>query len=237
MLERVQDNDSLSVMTGEGELAGQRLVFCPSGVLVLPALSLLVVSDLHLEKGSAFARRGLLLPPYDTAATLARLEVALRRHAPRTVISLGDSFHDRNGAAFLPDAYRDRLNELMRERDWIWVEGNHDPEPPEGLGGLFVSELEAGGLTFRHEPERGARHEVAGHLHPAARVTRRGKSVKRACFAIDDQRLMLPAFGSTAGGLDLSHQAFRGLFDRKSLHAHLIGRDRVYSLPWNRLSA
>jgi hypothetical protein len=53
-------------------------------------------SDLHLEKGSSYAARGQLIPPYDTAATLARLAAAIARRNPATVIALGDSFHDQN---------------------------------------------------------------------------------------------------------------------------------------------
>ena len=67
-----------------------------SGALFWEEESLLVVSDLHLEKGSSFAARGMLLPPYDTVATLGRLAAVIARHDPRMVIALGDSFHDRN---------------------------------------------------------------------------------------------------------------------------------------------
>ncbi len=57
---------------------------------------------MHLEKGSSFAmRRSLMLPPYDSAATLAALADACRRYAPRRLIALGDSFHDRHASARL----------------------------------------------------------------------------------------------------------------------------------------
>ena len=54
-----------------------------SGALWWPERATLVVADLHLEKGSAYAAKGQLLPPYDTDATLKRLEQTL---APRSVI-------------------------------------------------------------------------------------------------------------------------------------------------------
>jgi len=208
-----------------------------SGVLWLPDSGALVVSDLHLEKGAAYARRGMLLPPYDTAATLARLGEAIARYNPRLVISLGDSFHDRTGSAHLPKGYRDELHALQRGRDWTWIEGNHDPDRPEGLAGAWCSELHVGTLVFRHEPNQGAADgEVAGHLHPAARVVRRGKGVRRPCFASDGKRLLMPAFGSTTGGLELRHPAMRGLFNRDQLVAHLIGRERIYSVAFNRMN-
>ena len=55
------------------DVAGVDLLADLSGALFWEEQSLLVVSDLHLEKGSSFAARGVLLPPYDTVATLAGL--------------------------------------------------------------------------------------------------------------------------------------------------------------------
>ena len=56
----------------------------PAGALYWPEQGLLAVAELHLEKGSSFAARGVLLPPYDTAATLARL-ARLIAHGPSRV--------------------------------------------------------------------------------------------------------------------------------------------------------
>mgnify|MGYP001497761240 CR=1 FL=1 len=224
------------VRSVEFDLNGTRVVCGHEGVLYVPEARLLVVSDLHLEKGAAFARRGMLLPPYDTAATLARLGSALLRYRPQTVVSLGDSFHDRVGSAHLPAPYRDALRELQAGRDWIWIEGNHDPDAPVGLSGEFHAEFHVETLALRHEPSKGnAPGEIAGHLHPAARVVRRGKGVRRACFASDGTRLVMPAFGATTGTLELRHAALRSLFDCGRLTAHLIGRDRIYSVAYHRM--
>lgn len=221
----------------EIELNGTAVVCAYEGVAYLPGSRILVISDLHLEKGAAHARRGLMLPPYDTAATLARLQVAVARFAPSCIISLGDSFHDRKGSAHLPAIYRDALAAVQSGRDWIWIEGNHDPEPPQGLAGQFHAAFHAETLTFRHAPSKTpVAGEVAGHLHPVARVVRRGKGVRRACFAADGTRMLMPAFGSTTGGLLLEHPAIRPLFDREKLSAHLIGAERIYSIPYRRLA-
>ncbi len=218
-------------------LAGVEAVCEPSGALWLPEFSLLAVSDLHLEKGAAFARRRQFLPPYDTAATLGLLEMAVARRNPRIVLSLGDSFDDRVGSAHLPPPLRARLAALMRGRQWIWITGNHDPDGVEGLEGEVMAQALLGGLTFRHEPLVGvARGEVAGHLHPAAAVTRRQKTVRRPCFASDGERLLMPAFGVMTGGLDLRHRAFTGLFDKARLTAHLLNAGRIHSIPFTRLS-
>ncbi|OLP53241.1 metallophosphatase [Rhizobium rhizosphaerae] len=209
----------------------------PSGALFLPAQAMLIVSDLHLERGAAFARRGSLLPPYDTLAQLARLEQVIARHDPKHVLSLGDTFHDRRGAAMMPTHFREQLDGMMRGREFIFILGNHDPDGVADLPGVVASVLHLDGLTFRHEPSAGqAPGEIAGHLHPSASVTRRGGTVRRPCFASDGQRLIMPAFGTLAGGLDLDHKTMRGLFDRRRLTAHLLGRDRVYSVRYDSLA-
>src|SRR3954447_25931729 len=123
-----------------------------SGALFWEQQRLLVVSDLHLEKGSSFAARGVLLPPYDTAATLGRLAAVIARHDPRMVIALGDSFHDRRAHQRLSETDRDAISALQARRDWIWISGNHDPALPSDLGGVVASEVCIGPIAFRHEP-------------------------------------------------------------------------------------
>ena len=215
--------------------AGAGFVADPSGALLWPEQALLVVADLHLEKGSSIARRGSLLPPYDTRATLACLEAVLARHAPRTVISLGDGFHDRDASLRLPVEDRARLAALVARHDWIWLVGNHDPRPPAGLGGRSETEREVAGTTFRHIPaSRPDGPEIAGHLHPSARVTARGRRLARPCFVWDDRRMILPALGSYTGGLDVFDPAIAGLF-AGGFEVALLGDQRVHPLPQARL--
>ncbi|GAJ95057.1 hypothetical protein RRH01S_10_00680 [Rhizobium rhizogenes NBRC 13257] len=217
---------------------GVAAVCDPLGALYLPDAGILVVSDLHLEKGAAFARRGMLLPPYDTLATLTVLAAVISRYDPKLVVSLGDNFHDRVGSEHLPEEFRSLIVTMARGREWIWINGNHDPDGTVDLPGQSVDEMHYGGLTFRHEPKLGRQAgEIAGHLHPSATVRRREKSIRRPCFATDGARLLMPAFGVMTGGLDLRHKAMTGLFDRENLIAHLLGRDRIYSVRFGNLSA
>jgi len=210
-------------------VAGVVLEAFPEGALWWADRRLLVVADLHFEKGSAFARRGQMLPPYDTAETLARLARLIARLAPRTVVALGDSFHDDGGAARLSQRDRAALATLQAGREWIWIAGNHDQAAPDGLGGAHLDELAIGPVVFRHEPGSGETYgEVAGHLHPAARVAGRGKWVRRRCFVGDGDRLVLPAFGAYAGGLNVLDRAFAGLFRAAGFRAFMLGEDRVY---------
>jgi DNA ligase-associated metallophosphoesterase len=216
-------------------LGGELLELDPSGVLVWPRLGLVAVADMHLEKGSAFARRGTLLPPYDTLATLVRLEAVLRRLKPHIVASLGDGFHDACGPDHLSDELCQHLRRLTSACRWIWIRGNHDPDPPHGLGGVGLPELRLSGLTFRHAPT-GEAGEIAGHLHPKGRVASSRLRLSRPCFAADAERLLLPAFGSFTGGLNVLDPAIAGLF-RAGFAAFLLGTERVFRVPHDRLEA
>jgi len=209
-------------------LAGIPLLADPRGALYWSDQGLLAVADLHLEKGSSFAARGQLLPPYDTATTLARLSHLITDYAPRCVVALGDSFHDGGGPARLGAGDRKNLQIMQRGREWIWIAGNHDPEPADGIGGSFTDALTVGPLTFRHLPN-GAPGEVSGHLHPVARISHRGRAVSRRCFAADKTRMVMPAFGAFAGGLNVRDTAFADLFGTLAFTAHLLGDGRLYS--------
>lgn len=215
-------------------MAGRELIADPSGALFVADERMLVVADLHLEKSSSFARRGMLLPPYDTSLTLARLAAVVARLAPRVVVALGDSFHDEDAHRRLRPHDASALAAAMAGRDWIWIAGNHDPAP-RGLGGDVVAELATGALTLRHEPRRGpAAGEIAGHLHPCARVRGISGSARARCFVTCGSRLVMPAFGALAGGLDLDHPAFAPVFATRPVVAHVLGRERVWRVPGER---
>ena len=207
-------------------LAGELLTPLPEGALWWARENVLVVSDLHLEKGSSYAARGQMLPPYDTSATLALVERLCGQLRPQTVISLGDSFHDRAAELRLPEDCTMRIQTLTAAHDWVWVEGNHDPDPPQYLGGRAEKTLHIGPLVFRHEPT-GEAGEVAGHLHPAAKINGRGRLVRRRCFASDGARLVMPAMGAFTGGLNVLDAAFVPIFPEGAM-TFALGRDRVF---------
>jgi hypothetical protein len=209
---------------------GERLLLEAAGALWWPDERTLVFADLHFEKGSAFARSGQMLPPYDTRTTLRRMGSLIDRHAPHRIIALGDSFHDQGGADRL-DAYeRECLGHFGRSAEWIWIAGNHDPAPPSWLGGRVCEEIAIGGLVFRHEPSPApAAGEIAGHLHPCKNVTRRGRTMRHRCFASDESRLVMPAFGAYTGGLDVRDRAVRTLFGTEFI-SYVLGARRVYAI-------
>jgi len=203
----------------------------PEGALWWAEGRTLLVADLHLEKGSAFARRGRPLPPYDSAATLARLAALLRRLPAERVVCLGDSFHDAEAAARLGVAELADLRGLMSGRDWVWIAGNHDPAPPAALGGRVSEELVLGPLLLRHAAEAGpVAGEVSGHFHPKASVRHRLGRFTGRCFVSDGRRVILPAFGAYAGGLDVLDPAIARLFP-EGFEVRLLARGRVRTFP------
>ncbi len=220
-----------------GDLAitvnGENVLLDASGAAFVNAHSTLIFADLHFEKGSSYARGRQFLPPYDTVATLLRMAQAIARHKPARVIALGDSFHDMGAADRFDSGHREQLLSLCKTTHFTWISGNHDPVPPSWLGGEVAETLRLGGLVFRHEPlsalEPG---EVAGHLHPCARVSKWGRSVRRRCFVSDGLRLILPSFGAYTGGLDVGDAAIGSLFTN-TFHAYMLGSSRVYAIPRN----
>jgi uncharacterized protein len=213
----------------ETSLAGTACALDLSGALYLPDEATLVVADLHLEKGSSFARRGSLLPPYDTRTTLAMLAAVIARYAPRRIVALGDSFHDVGGPDRLDGADAQALAALQIGREWIWIAGNHDPELPAQIGGQVLESLAAGRLILRHHPTAGEACEIAGHLHPVGKVVLRGGGVRRRCFVTSGTRCVMPAFGAYAGGLNVCDPVFAPLFP-SGFMAHLIGAERLFSI-------
>jgi DNA ligase-associated metallophosphoesterase len=219
---------------------GELCVLRCSGALWLPAHGTLVAGDLHLEKGSAFAARGQMLPPYDSRATLAKLEAEIAELGPARVVLLGDSFHDSRSIGRMAADDRDALERLAEGRDWVWLEGNHDREAltqadvaaVTRLPGRVVGDMALGALFLTHEPMPDAQAgEVAGHLHPCARVVAHARMVRRACFVTDGHRLILPAFGAFTGGLNVLDAAIASLFVERPMVAAL-GKDRVHALSW-----
>lgn len=218
---------------------GVSLIADLSGALYRPDKEMLIVADLHFEKASAFAARGVALPPYDTAASLQRLAAAFEQFRPRAFVSLGDAFHDDDWPSRMTQADRDRLTQLTGAVETVWVTGNHDPRPPLGLPGKGMEVFRNENLVMRHEPiVRGGDFEageLAGHLHPCAKLRQRGRNLRRRCFVHDDARAILPAFGALTGSLNVRDEAFDGLFEGADYQAIMVGAARLAAIQPRRL--
>lgn len=206
--------------------AGHDLTLHPSGALFWPDEGWLIVSDLHLEKGSHFARRGFFLPPYDTHKTLADLEAVCARTQCRRLLLLGDCFHDAQGYARLNEDDRAVFSALLIH-DPIWIHGNHDGEfVPPGFTG--AQEFTHRGLVFRHQAQPGAQAEISGHYHPKAELLFHGSRLSRRCFIEDGRKMILPAFGAYTGGMAVTDPVVRALFTAPARH-YILGQDKVYA--------
>lgn len=208
-------------------LAGNTLQPRLSGALFWPTEKALLVADLHLEKAAAFAAKGSFLPPYDSRATLKRLQSDIDETQPERVILLGDSFHRDEGATSLGLEERTQLDQMSANRDWVWIAGNHDPAAHQ-LAGTCTARLMLANLELVHEPTLSDHPQIAGHLHPAAKLEGNGHTVRRPCFVSDGTRLILPSFGVLTGGLSIFHPAFDGLLDHKNLHVIMRGKRELY---------
>lgn len=207
-----------------------------SGALFWRAENTLLVADLHFEKMASFARRGQLLPPYDTGLTLARLEADLHMTGAKKLVALGDSFHRADSATQMQASDRLRLDGLMDGVDWTWIAGNHDPTSHD-LVDAPRADLELLGVLMRHEPQKSGPAHIAGHLHPAARVRLNGRSVRRPCFVTDGRLMIMPAYGASTGSLNILSPAFSGLLDKSKLQVVMLGTDRVFAVNPRRLCA
>jgi len=214
-------------MTHRFALGPAQLVALPSGALHWPDEGLLVVSDLHLGKSERLARRGGgLLPPYETRATLQKLDLDIEQTGSRRILCLGDSFDDLTAADNLPEDDQLWLIRLMAGRDWIWVQGNHDAGPA-AIGGSHRAEITLNHLAFRHIATAQT-SEISGHYHPKARLP--GRSAP--CFLIDAARVIMPAYGAFTGGLWCDHPDLAALMGPRA-RAVLTG-SRCLVMPMHR---
>lgn len=183
--------------------AEQEMRLVQGRALFWPRESALLVADLHLEKGSSFARFGQMIPPYDSRETLERLALALRETGARRVFCLGDSFHDAKGADRLEPHAAGMVAALTRAVDWVWITGNHDSAMAGAAAGEWLEEACVSGIHLRHEARAGeAGAEISGHFHPRLRIVARGRRIARACAVSTGHRLILPAYGAFTGGMD-----------------------------------
>lgn len=208
------------------------------GALYVPDFETLLIADLHLEKASSLARRGVHLPPYDTRSTLETLRLSIEWSRPRRVVFLGDSFHDPEGASRLDADDRRTLATILSDLDVVWLVGNHDPVPAPELGGRSGTMLALGPLVLRHAPSTplNGEYEIAGHLHPAAALAQRGRLIRCRCHAGDERRIVMSAYGSFTGGLSVASDAFAPVFESDNFFVWMLGGRAVHRFPASRVS-
>jgi len=197
-------------MTRNISFGGQDFCVAGDAALYWPDQRALLVADLHLEKASAYARGGQMLPPYDSLSTLQDLSQLADSCDAHSVICLGDNFHDMGGEQRLGGDAADLLRALTQQFDWTWITGNHDPHLSGRWGGHSVVEYQTASIILRHEADpTDIRPEISGHFHPKYRAVMRRRSVSRRCFVQTPTKIIMPAFGALTGGMDAGHGAIR----------------------------
>lgn len=218
------------------EIAGLLLVLDQAGVAYAPDEATLLVADLHFEKASSLGCRGIYLPPYDSLDTLNKLGDSVAQYQPKTIICLGDSFHDRFGHARMDTTVTEGISKLASGRDWVWISGNHDSDGKGVLPGSVCQEHKLQNVVLRHEPQFvEGEFEIAGHLHPCARIEQRGRSLRRRCFAINQSHMVLPAFGVLTGSLNVLDKAYKGMMAGINAKAVMLGQSGAFPINAGRL--
>lgn len=178
--------------------AGTGFVAMGNGALFCPSHSMLIVADLHLGKSERMARRGgALLPPFETRDTLSRLGTAINTTQARSVFMLGDVFDDTPARDALTAADNALWQDVTAQANCTILAGNHDPT---GQAEALLDQI-----TLRHIADRGP--DISGHFHPKARLN----GVTRPAFLLGQNHLILPAFGTFTGGLDVYNPAYAAL--------------------------
>lgn len=214
-------------------LCGKAFVADAVGALYWPAECTLIVSDLHLEKGSYLSEDSVQLPPFDTRSAFEKLEEAIDRWSPERVVALGDSFC---GGPPLSIYDMDWLRDLMEGREWIWAAGDDGRQIPEGVGGSICSQYSLGGLRFRHEPTPAlVGHEIAGGRHPVARVVEYGHVIRTRCYVSNGLRLVMPSMGVYSSGLNVLDEAFTPLLGREGLFVWVLTNGKAYPVAAGQL--
>ena len=208
------------------KFAGHEFRPHPCGSLYWPAEDILIISDLHLEKGSSFVKRGLFLPPYDTTETLEKLQAICEKVQPRTLLFLGDVFHDHKALERMQETDRRILESLISHYKMVWIEGNHDPATaPQGID--VLQDFKIQNIIFRHIAGEDEGFEMSGHYHPCIKFSHKGQKVRRPCFLVSERKLIMPSFGAFTGGLDIHEEALQSVIG-PTFKAYAMGHKNVH---------
>ena len=198
-------------------LVGEKLTALPTGSLFWEEMGILCVSDLHLGKTHRLNRFGAgALPPYENIDTLKRLQEDIHNTNPSCVICLGDSFDDPLAEKSLSTNEIDSLKILQNGRDWIWISGNHDPYISCKYGN-YLNSFSKSAITFRHIALRGENGEVSGHYHPKISVKLSNATIARACFVADQNKVIMPAYGTYTGGMSVRSNEIKELVEPNAI--------------------
>lgn len=178
------------------------MILLAERAMVWPSENTLIVSDLHWGKSGHFRKHGIAIPANTQQQDEIRLATLIRTHHIERLIIAGDLFHSRQNKEVDSFSYwREKHSAL----DIHLVAGNHDILPKEKYLSwnltVHAEQVIAGPFVIVHDiPENCEQFCIHGHIHPAVRVSGIGRqAAKLCCFAEDEQRFILPAFGHFTG--------------------------------------
>ena len=221
----------------EKKIYNNNFIFDISGVVVRPEKSTLLVSDLHLGKGSGFAQNSELLPPYDFKDTIERLFDCIIKYKIKKVISLGDSFDNTRILMNIHDQDLSLLQKLTKEIDFIWVLGNHDQTiyHKNLINGIFLNNHKTGNFTYRHikkQVNNNKSFEFSGHYHPKVSIKVNKMKFSYKCFVLSDQYCILPAFGTYTGGLNIEDLKKKQIIKANCNEVFVTGKSKMIKLNY-----
>jgi DNA ligase-associated metallophosphoesterase len=163
----------------------------------------LIVSDLHLGKGTHFRKAGIAVPANIGQNDLYRLQLLITAYNPSQVIIVGDMFHSRENNDV---AYFRLWRQQFANISFKLVKGNHDILPDAVYATLNLEVFDTlciRDIHFVHEPcEEGDTpgYTFSGHLHPGVVVAGAGRQrLRLPCFYFGKHCSILPAFGRFTG--------------------------------------
>jgi DNA ligase-associated metallophosphoesterase len=189
-------------------VAGEDLVLLPERAVFWPAKQALFVADFHLGKAASFRRAGIPLPSGTTAENVERLGRAIDKTGAKQVVFLGDFLHSAQGRTQSTFEGFGGWRESRKSVDLTIVRGNHDKkagDPPEAWGARCIEAGEKlGPFVLNHEPGAArAGYALAGHIHPAVRLSTCGETLRLPCFWFGARFGVLPAFGAFTGNAEV----------------------------------
>jgi DNA ligase-associated metallophosphoesterase len=212
------------------QFAGHEFILLGSGCCYWPKKEILIVSDLHLEKGSFLVMKGQPIPTADTRDTLDRLKNQIIELQPKMVLCLGDNVHDPNALLRMDSDDLNTLQSLCNTTvDWCWIIGNHDKVHlmNHSLLHKFVNEVSIENICFTHELQENKPFQIMGHYHPKITIIKKGVRITGKCFAVTKNIIIMPSFGSYTGGLDIDDKAYISILKSVSQY-YLIFKNYIF---------
>ena len=196
------------------------------GILFWFDKQIAIIADLHLEKGSSFGPSGQFLPPYDSEETLNKIFKTIKNHKIKTIILLGDTFHDKNAFDRMSEKVFILFKSLIEKYEVIFILGNHESKFEIGRIS-FLNEYVIDDIHFIHQALPTSIFQISGHFHPVASVKSSIKKITAKCLLHTNNHIILPSFGKYTGGLNINNPVFKPFVNNNS-KIYMLTKKSIY---------